>query len=169
MPNSGEFAHENRTVTAIAYPILGYRRSPNSNRSASYIRPATIDNATAKSSESRTPGGAAHSVDQCTHHTVYGHRRGRTKPDSASSAGWQSGYAEDCKSLETGSIPVPASILTKFFNGLKVEYSSFITSGSQLAIILLLNFPFLFPLRRPRHQSIALPHFRSLPPNFLRN
>ena len=24
-------------------------------------------------------------------------------------AGWQNGYAEDCKSLEVGSIPVPAS------------------------------------------------------------
>ncbi len=24
-------------------------------------------------------------------------------------AGWQSGYAEDCKSLHVGSIPVPAS------------------------------------------------------------
>ena len=26
-------------------------------------------------------------------------------------AGWQSGYAEDCKSLYAGSIPTPASIL----------------------------------------------------------
>ena len=24
-------------------------------------------------------------------------------------AGWQSGYAEDCKSLDAGSIPTPAS------------------------------------------------------------
>ncbi len=25
-------------------------------------------------------------------------------------AGWQSGYAEDCKSLDAGSIPTPASM-----------------------------------------------------------
>lgn len=30
-------------------------------------------------------------------------------------AGWQSGYAEDCKSLYVGSIPVPASIFLKFY------------------------------------------------------
>tara|TARA_Y100000590_G_scaffold303382_1_gene342099 strand:- start:86 stop:316 length:231 start_codon:yes stop_codon:yes gene_type:complete len=28
-------------------------------------------------------------------------------------AGWQSGYAEDCKSLDAGSIPTPASSITK--------------------------------------------------------
>ncbi len=27
-------------------------------------------------------------------------------------AGWQSGHAEDCKSLYVGSIPVPASIIS---------------------------------------------------------
>jgi len=27
-------------------------------------------------------------------------------------AGWQNGYAEDCKSLNVGSIPVPASNFT---------------------------------------------------------
>lgn len=32
---------------------------------------------------------------------------------SFSLAGWQSGYAEDCKSLYVGSIPVPASKLKK--------------------------------------------------------
>ena len=35
-------------------------------------------------------------------------------------AGWQSGYAEDCKSLNAGSIPTPASIynLIKKMSGL---------------------------------------------------
>ena len=28
-------------------------------------------------------------------------------------AGWQSGYAEDCKSLDAGSIPTPASTLIR--------------------------------------------------------
>ena len=31
-------------------------------------------------------------------------------------AGWQSGYAEDCKSFYIGSIPVPAS--TAYYSGL---------------------------------------------------
>ena len=31
-------------------------------------------------------------------------------------AGWQSGYAEDCKSLYAGSIPTPASILDMPYN-----------------------------------------------------
>ncbi len=32
-------------------------------------------------------------------------------------AGWQSGYAEDCKSLDAGSIPTPASkiFIKEFF------------------------------------------------------
>ncbi len=34
---------------------------------------------------------------------------GRPAPDTVSSAGWQSGYAEDCKSFYAGSIPAPAS------------------------------------------------------------
>ena len=34
-------------------------------------------------------------------------------------AGWQSGYAEDCKSLNAGSIPTPASI---FINKVKNLY-----------------------------------------------
>lgn len=29
------------------------------------------------------------------------------------SAGWRRGYAADCKSVKTGSIPVPASILPR--------------------------------------------------------
>ena len=37
-------------------------------------------------------------------------------------AGWQSGYAEDCKSLETGSIPVPASRFHLDFNYVGLAY-----------------------------------------------
>lgn len=37
-------------------------------------------------------------------------------------AGWQSGYAEDCKSLYVGSIPVPASIkITKQSSPLSIS------------------------------------------------
>ena len=36
----------------------------------------------------------------------------RQAPDGAPElAGWQNGYAEDCKSFDIGSIPVPASIV----------------------------------------------------------
>ena len=34
-----------------------------------------------------------------------------TAPDQRPEAGWQSGYAEDCKSLYAGSIPAPASTI----------------------------------------------------------
>ena len=30
-------------------------------------------------------------------------------------AGWQSGYVEDCKSLNSGSIPIPASIYDSLY------------------------------------------------------
>ncbi len=33
------------------------------------------------------------------------------RASGAPPAGWQSGYAEDCKSFYVGSIPAPASIL----------------------------------------------------------
>ena len=43
-------------------------------------------------------------------------------------AGWQSGYAEDCKSLYVGSIPVPASI---FFEIISFQNTEILLSRSQ--------------------------------------
>ena len=51
-------------------------------------------------------------------------------------ARWRSGYAEDCKSLYAGSIPVRASILIRFKSFIIFGFARSITTGSRLSQIL---------------------------------